>query len=189
MNSFPFELILASGSPRRKQLLEHIVTNFKIAKTDADETIPNHLFGAEAARYLAEVKSKAYGDVAAGQVVLTADTIVCLDKTMLNKPADYQEAFDMLSTLSGKTHEVITGVCLRSAQYNTCFHATTRVTFKTLSKEEIDYYIRTYEPFDKAGAYGIQEWIGLIGITSIEGSYFNVVGLPVNKVYEALRAF
>jgi septum formation protein len=189
MNSFPFDLILGSGSPRRKDLLSSIKLSFEVRKSDADETIPDHLHGENAALYLAEVKSKAFGLLNDKTVLLTADTIVCLGQDILNKPKDHAEAFNMLSSLSGKTHHVITAVCLRSSQRSHAFHVSTAVSFKSLLPEEINYYIEQYQPYDKAGSYGIQEWIGLIGIERIEGSYFNVVGLPVKEVYEALLTF
>lgn len=181
-------LLLASNSPRRKELLAGLGFEFKIKVKEVHEDFPEHLKRAEVAEYLASHKADAYQDDLQHEVLLTADTIVCLDERILNKPANYEEAFEMLSALSGRQHEVITGVCLLMKERKVVFHDTTKVYFKELAEAEIDYYIRNYKPFDKAGAYGIQEWIGMIGIERIEGSYFNVVGLPVQKLYSQLKA-
>lgn len=189
MIELPYKLILASGSPRRKQLLEEAGFHFTIEKTDAEEAFPPHLKREEVARYLAMYKSEQFRELSPDELLITADTIVCLEDDILNKPSDYKEAFSMLNKLSGRKHEVITAVCFRTSVINTTIHVITSVYFKPLSAEEIDYYIRHFEPYDKAGGYGIQEWIGLIGITRIEGSYFNVVGLPVKEVYEILKSF
>ncbi|WP_242918877.1 Maf family nucleotide pyrophosphatase [Pontibacter liquoris] len=181
-------LLLASNSPRRKELLAGLGLAFEVRVKEVSEDFPEHLKGAEVAEYLASHKAAAYAAEITNQVLLTADTIVCLGDRILNKPQNYEEAFVMLRSLSGTSHEVITGVCLLTQHQKVIFSDSTRVYFKALSDEEIHYYITHYKPFDKAGAYGIQEWIGKIGITRLEGSYFNVVGLPVQKLYEQLVA-
>lgn len=179
-------LLLASNSPRRKELLTGLGLDFIVRVKDVHEDFPNDLKGAEVAEYLASHKADAYKDSLSDEVVITADTIVCLGDRILNKPQTHHEAAEMLRALSGKSHEVITGVCLLSKEGKSVFHDTTKVYFKELADSEIDFYINHYKPFDKAGAYGIQEWIGMMGIERIEGSYFNVVGLPVQKLYAKL---
>lgn len=181
-------LLLASNSPRRKELLTGLGLNFQIKVKEVHEDFPEHLKRAEVAEYLASHKADAYQHDLKNEILLTADTIVCLGERILNKPANYEEAFEMLSDLSGTSHEVITGVCILMKERKAVFHDITKVFFKKLTKTEIDYYIRNFQPFDKAGAYGIQEWIGMIGIERIEGSYFNVVGLPVQKLYNQFKA-
>ena len=179
-------LLLASNSPRRKELLASMGLQFDVLVKDVEEEFPEHLQREEIAVYLASHKADQYDAELQNQLLITADTIVCLGNKVLNKPTDQAEAFTMLRSLSGTSHEVITGVCLFSSDNKTVFHDTTKVYFKELTDEEINYYITNYKPFDKAGAYGIQEWIGMIGIERIEGSYFNVVGLPVQKLYQQL---
>ncbi len=179
-------LLLASNSPRRKELLAGLGLTFDVFVKEVEEDYPAELKGSEVATYLAAHKADQYYDDLSDQILITADTIVCLADDVLNKPADYDEAFRMLTSLSGKSHEVITGVCILTRDHKEVFFDTTKVYFKELSEQEIDYYITNYKPFDKAGAYGIQEWIGKIGIERIEGSYFNVVGLPVQKLYSHL---
>ncbi|WP_161887725.1 Maf family nucleotide pyrophosphatase [Pontibacter russatus] len=181
-------LLLASNSPRRKELLASLGLTFEVKVKEVHEDFPEHLQRAEVAEYLASHKAEAYREDLQEEAIITADTIVCLGDRVLNKPADYAEAFEMLQALSGIGHEVITGVCVLTKDQKSVFHDTTKVFFKTLSEAEIDYYITHYKPYDKAGAYGIQEWIGMIGIERIEGSYFNVVGLPVQKLYIQLQA-
>lgn len=181
-------LLLASNSPRRKELLAGLGLSFEIKVKEVYEDFPEHLKRTEVAEYLASHKADAYQDDLQDEVLLTADTIVCLGERILNKPANYEEAYEMLQALSGKQHEVITGVCVLMKERKTVFHDTTKVYFKELTEQEINYYITNYKPYDKAGAYGIQEWIGMIGIERIEGSYFNVVGLPVQKLYTQLKA-
>jgi septum formation protein len=176
-------LLLASNSPRRKELLAGLGLTFEVRVKEIHEDFPEHLKRAEVAEYLASHKADAYIDDLRGEAIITADTIVCLGDRILNKPANYQEAFEMLQALSGTTHEVITGVCVLTKEQKAVFHDITKVHFKQLTDGEINYYIANYKPYDKAGAYGIQEWIGMIGIERIEGSYFNVVGLPVQKLY------
>ncbi len=180
-------ILLASNSPRRKQLLSDLGLAFEVRVKEVNEDFPEQLQREQVAEFLAAHKADAYVADLQNEVLITADTIVCLGERILNKPADAAEAFAMLRALSGTHHEVITGVCLLTRESKTVFHDVTKVYFKELSDEEIQYYIEHYQPFDKAGAYGIQEWIGKIGIEKIEGSYFNVVGLPVQKLYTYLR--
>ncbi len=182
--------ILASGSPRRKELLTNLGLTFTTKVKDVDETYPPELERAEVAEYLAAHKASAYRqDLASEDVIITADTIVCLDDKILNKPYDHAEATRMLTQLSGRSHEVYTGVCLLSLEKSVVFHAETTVHFRDLTRDEIDYYVNTYKPFDKAGAYGAQDWLGMVGIERMEGSYFNVMGLPVHRLYTELLDF
>lgn len=182
------KLILSSNSPRRKELLAGLDLPFEVRLLDGiDESYPDSLPVELTAEYIAHKKSLAY-EVAPDEVLITADTIVVVDNKILGKPADAEKATQMLNFLSGKSHRVITGVCLKSYDKQRCFSVISEVTFKQLSAQEIDYYVKKYKPFDKAGAYGIQEWIGYIGVTSLSGSYFNVMGLPVQRIYEELRS-
>ena len=182
--------ILASRSPRRQQLLKELGLKFDVVIKDYIEDYPVSLSGAGIAEYLAHNKALHFkGIISDNDIVITADTIVWCDNRVLDKPSGFKEAFDILSTISGKTHDVITGVNFLSNFGEHTFSETTRVTFDHLSDEEIKYYIQEFKPFDKAGAYGIQEWIGLVGIRSIEGSYFNVMGLPVQKLYTELKRY
>ena len=182
-------LILSSNSPRRKELLAGLDIPFEVRVIeDIDESYPDTLPTGEIAEYIAQKKAAAY-EVGNDEVLITADTIVVLDDQILGKPADAEEAKQMLRSLSGKTHHVITGVCLKSRDLQHHFSVISEVTFKTLAEEEISYYVENYKPFDKAGAYGIQEWIGYIGVTGLSGSYFNVMGLPVQRIYEELKKF
>ncbi|WP_317170480.1 Maf family nucleotide pyrophosphatase [Hymenobacter terrestris] len=184
-------LVLASGSPRRRQLLSDLGLDYEIRLREVDESFPDHLRRAEIAEYLAAHKAAAYApDLAPDEIVLTADTIVCLDDDVLNKPADEAEAVAMLQRLQGCAHEVYTGVCLLAADgRQVVFADETRVHFRALSTAEIEHYVRYYQPFDKAGSYGAQDWIGMVAITRLEGSYFNVMGLPVHRVWEELAGF
>lgn len=183
------KLILSSNSPRRKELLAGLDIPFEVLVMDGiDETYPNTLPTNEIAEFIARKKAEAY-TVDNGEVVITADTIVVLEDKVMGKPADEAEASEMLRMLSGKTHHVITGVCLKGYDKQKSFSVFSEVTFKKLTEEEINYYVSNYKPFDKAGAYGIQEWIGYIGVTSLKGSYFNVMGLPVQRIYEELKLF
>jgi septum formation protein len=181
-------LVLASNSPRRRQLLADLGLHYEIRLQEVDESFPAHLVRAEVAEYLAAHKAAAYrATLASDEVVLTADTIVCLDNDVLNKPADEAEAVQMLTRLQGRAHDVYTGVCLLTgAGQRVVFSDQTRVYFRALSAAEIEFYVRQYKPFDKAGAYGAQDWIGMVAVTRLEGSYFNVMGLPVHKVWEEL---
>lgn len=184
------ELILASGSPRRRQLLQELGLIFSVQSKDIPEDFPENMPAAEVPVYLAYKKAKAFSeDEILGKVILTADTVVILNGKVLNKPATETEAFEMLSTLSGQKHEVVTGVCLRTSNAVKTFSDSTFVHFRPLTEAEIWHYIRQYKPFDKAGAYGAQEWMGMVAVERIEGSYFNVMGLPVHKVYTALTEF
>jgi septum formation protein len=180
-------ILLASNSPRRKELLSGLGIQFEVRVKEVHEDFPEHLQREQVAEFLASHKADAYIADLQDEVLITADTIVCLGERILNKPGNDSEAFEMLRALSGTHHEVITGVCILTKNSKTIFHDVTKVYFKELSNEEILYYIEHYQPFDKAGAYGIQEWIGKIGIEKIEGSYFNVVGLPVQKLYTYLK--
>lgn len=186
-----FKVILASNSPRRKELLAGLDIDFEVRVIpDIDEDYPDHLETAEIASYIAKKKAEAYrATMAADELVITADTIVVLDDEVMGKPHDEEEARRMLRALSGRTHQVITGVTLTTLERCQSFSVTTDVTFKQLEDAEIDYYVSRYQPMDKAGAYGIQEWIGHIGVTAMNGSYFNVMGLPVQRIYEALKMF
>lgn len=177
-------LLLASNSPRRRELLGGLDIPMEVVKLkDIDETHPEGLAGGEIPLHIARLKMSAYDmPLADDEVLITADTIVWVDGQELGKPKDAADAGRMLRLLSGKTHQVFTGVCLRSAQDHREFVSQTDVTFAELTDEQIHYYIETYRPFDKAGAYGIQEWIGYVGCTRLEGSYFNVMGLPVQRL-------
>ena len=185
-----YKIILASGSPRRSQLMLDAGFRFEIRKKDVEEVYPSGLDIASVPEYLAKLKAAAFrGELKEDELVVTADTVVCVDAKILGKPHNRETAISMLETLSGKKHTVITGVCLTTSQKKESFSVHTDVYFKRLTAEEITYYVDNYKPFDKAGAYGIQEWIGYIGIERIEGSFYNVMGLPVQKLYEALQRF
>lgn len=189
MSSTP-HLILASNSPRRKQLLSELGFEFSVRTCPVDEDFPNDMPASDVAEFLARKKNQANRAIASdNEVVITADTVVIRGQDILNKPEDAQEAYDMIKSLSGRSHDVVTGVCISGREQLQSFSVRTVVHFAELSDEEIHFYIKTAEPFDKAGAYGIQEWIGMIGVTGIEGSYSNVVGLPTREVYEGLRNF
>lgn len=185
-----YEIILASKSPRRQQLLNDLGLKFSIQSMDIPEVFPEGLEMNEIPVYLAELKATAFLPLLKkNQLIITADTIVWLNGQVMNKPADYDDGFRMLKDLSGKKHQVLTGVCLITTEKKVSFYASTDVWFKQLSDEEIHYYLENFRPYDKAGAYGIQEWIGYIGIHRIEGSFFNVMGLPIQSVFEHLKAF
>ncbi len=183
-----YKLILASNSPRRKELLAGLGVPFEVrVLQDIDEHYPENLPVNEVARYIAKEKADAYRRIVApDELIITADTVVIVGDEILGKPMDEADAVRMLRLLSGRTHQVTTGVCLLTAEKERCFDVTTDVTFKTLTDEEIHYYVNRYRPFDKAGAYGIQEWIGYIGVTGLNGSYYNVMGLPVQRIYQEL---
>lgn len=183
-----YKLILASNSPRRRELLAGLDLDFTVrVLPDIDESYPDTLDTCDIAQYIAEKKANAYREsIADDELVITADTIVVCDDRVLGKPADADEAHSMLRMLSGRTHEVITGVCLTTHKKTRAFSVTTQVTFDNLTDEQIDYYITHYRPFDKAGAYGIQEWIGYVGVSDLHGSYFNVMGLPVQRICKEL---
>lgn len=179
-------LILASSSPRRQYLMREAGFTFTVEKPEVDESFPNDLPVEQVARYLAVKKAEAFRPSLKDEIVVTADTVVILDGKILNKPADRPEAISMLSQLSGKTHIVMTGVCILSAEKEVSFDDTTQVLFNTLSHSEIVYYVDHFTPYDKAGAYGAQDFIGMIAIERIEGSYFTVMGMPIHKVYQYL---
>jgi septum formation protein len=180
-------LILASGSPRRQQFFKDLDLDFEIRLKEIEELYPDHLKAEEITNFLAELKAKAFdNELANKELLITSDTIVWLKDKALGKPKDYEDAFQILKSLSNETHEVITSVCFKTIDSIETIFDVTKVTFNILSDDAIRYYLDTYKPFDKAGAYGIQDWIGLIGISKIEGSYTNVVGLPTEKVYKYL---
>ncbi|MBQ8154433.1 MAG: septum formation protein Maf [Prevotella sp.] len=191
MVSDRYHIILASNSPRRKELLGGLDIPFEVRVLDGiDESYPEDLPTKEIAGYISKKKAAAYQQtIAADELIITADTIVILGQKVMGKPKDAEEAKRMLHELSGQTHQVITGVCLTTKEKQVSFSVETDVTFKKLTDEEVNYYVDHYRPFDKAGAYGIQEWIGHVGVTGMNGSYFNVMGLPVQRIYEALKAF
>ncbi len=186
-----YKVILASNSPRRRELLAGLGLQFEVrVLADIDENYPPTLPATQIAKYIAHKKAEANRAIMAkNEMIITADTIVVVDDMVMGKPTDDADAIRMLSTLSGKTHKVITGVCITTLNKQTVFDVTTGVTFKTLTDEEINYYITHFHPTDKAGAYGIQEWIGYIGVTGLEGSYYNVMGLPVQRIYDELCEF
>jgi septum formation protein len=185
-----YRIILASRSPRRQQLLRELGLNFEIVIKDYKETYPEGLGGEEIAQYVARKKAILFrNEISDNEIVITADTIVWCKARVLGKPLNSEDAIRMLKEISGDTHEVITGVCLYSSSKEKTFSVSTKVTFDRLSEEEIIYYVEKFEPLDKAGAYGIQEWIGIIGCSHIEGSYYNVVGLPVQRLYKELQDF
>lgn len=180
-------IILASGSPRRQEFFKNLDLNFEIRLKEIEEIFPDTLQSLEITDYLAQLKAAAFdGDLLENELLITSDTLVWLYNEALGKPKNYQDAFEMLQKLSNQTHEVITSVCFKTKYLTNTINDITKVTFGALSDEAITYYLDHYKPFDKAGSYGIQEWIGLIGITKIEGSYTNVVGLPTEKVYRYL---
>lgn len=185
------KIILASRSPRRHRLLKELGLEFDIQVVDVEEVYPKGLKREEIPVYLAKLKADAFPalGITDDQLVITADTIVWLNGKVLQKPVDREDAVRILKELSGNMHEVFSGVCLKSKNKTTSFHACSEVFFRELQKEEIEYYVDTYKPFDKAGAYGIQEWIGYIGIEKITGSFFNVMGLPTQKLYDELLKF
>jgi septum formation protein len=185
-----FRIILASQSPRRQQLLRDLGLKFDIVVRDYDESFPAGLGGTEIALYVAEQKAMLFSNsIAENEIVIAADTIVWCNGNVLGKPTNKEDARRILSEISGNTHEVITAVALLSSFKKVIFYDSTKVTFEPLSEKEIDYYIENFKPYDKAGAYGIQEWIGIIACSRIEGSYFNVVGLPVQRLYKELQNF
>ena len=184
------KIILGSASPRRQELLRSIINDFEIKISDLKEKYPKNLKGKEISEFLAIQKSDVFSiKIKTNEILITADTIVIKGERILNKPENKTQAKEMLAFLSDSDHKVITSVCLRDQQKKLVFSSITKVFFKPLSDVEINYYVEKYKPLDKAGGYGIQEWIGLIGITKIEGSYFNVVGLPIEELYQKLIQF
>jgi septum formation protein len=186
-----YRILLASNSPRRKELLAGLDIDYDVvALPDVDESYPADLAHSEIPTFIARQKAAAYlSHLAENTLLITADTIVWLDDEVYGKPVDEADAIEMLRTLSGKTHEVITGVCLTTQEKQLSFHAVAKVTFATLSDEEIRYYVTKYKPYDKAGSYGVQEWIGYIGVKEIHGSFYNVMGLPIQRLYQELKKF
>ena len=186
-----YHLILASNSPRRQELLKGLDWPFEVrGKAGIDETYPDDLSAEEVPLYLSKLKAKAYcAELQPEELLSTADTIVVVGNRILGKPRNAADAKTMLALLSGRTHQVVTGVSLTTQHKQVAFKVVTDVTFKALSQTEINYYVDTYKPLDKAGAYGVQEWIGYIGVTALNGSYYNVMGLPVQRVYEELQRF
>ncbi len=184
-----YKIILASGSPRRKELLDGLGLNYEVRLLpDIDESYDEALSGEDIPIAISRKKSDAYrGTITRDELVITADTIVYLDGEVLGKPHSEEDARMMLRKLSGRTHEVITGVTLLTTEFQRSFACTTRVTFARLTEEEIMHYVSHYHPMDKAGSYGVQEWIGYIGVTNIDGSYYNVMGLPVQRLYTELK--
>lgn len=191
MTEIPYKIVLASASPRRKELLAGLDIDYSIRVLDnIDESSPSHLQGEDIPLFISGKKADAYMETLANdELLITADTIVYVDNEVLGKPTTPQDAVNMLKKLSGKWHQVITGVVLSTKEKRHSFAVTTQVKFAELTEVEIEYYVNRYSPLDKAGAYGIQEWIGYIGVERIEGSYFNVVGLPVQRLYQELKQF
>lgn len=182
-------IILASGSPRRQQFLKDLNLNFTIQLKEVEEIYPKHLKGKAIVKYLAKLKSRPFVNLKENDILITADTIVWHEGKMLGKPKTEKDAISMIKSLSGKRHKVYSAVCLKSANKEIVFSDVTKVIFNELSKEEIVYYVKKFKPLDKAGSYGIQEWIGLIGVKKIKGSYFNVMGFPVHKFYKEILKF
>ncbi len=195
MEKLPFlqnyKIVLASNSPRRKELLGGLNIDFEVRIIpDIDESYPLDLPIREIAEYIATKKSKVYiPTLKENELLITADTIVSCGGKLLGKPSGYEDAVNMLHELSGRVHEVITGVCVYSKQKSTCFSTTSEVCFANLTDEEIRFYVEQYQPYDKAGAYGIQEWIGYVAVESIKGSFYNVMGLPIQRLYQELKQF
>ena len=183
-----YKVILASGSPRRRELMAGLGVNYEVRiLPDVDESYPDTLQGEEIPLYIAKEKADAYIPMMQpDELIITADTIVWLDGKVLGKPRDRDDALQMLRTMSGRTHKVFTGVCITTTDWQRSFTAQTEVRFATLSEDEIIYYVDNFKPMDKAGAYGVQEWIGFIGVENISGSYYNIMGLPVQKLYREL---
>jgi septum formation protein len=183
-----YNIILASQSPRRAELLAGLNIPFEIKVIDIEESYPSQLVGVDIPMYLAEKKADAFaGQMKENSLLITADTIVWHEGRVFGKPKDKADAIDMLKSLSGKTHQVITGVCISTFNKRKTFHAISEVRFASFLSEEIEYYLHNFKPYDKAGAYGVQEWIGFIGVEHIEGSYFNVMGLPIQRLYTELK--
>jgi septum formation protein len=190
LKNFPYQLILGSNSPRRQELLKSLGFNFLIKPINADESFPANLKAEDIPLYLAEKKADAYPeDLTENQILITSDTIVWCEGKVYNKPANFVEGKQMLEALSGKMHEVYTAICLKSGNKQTTFFDVSKVYFKKFKPEEIEYYLINYKPYDKAGAYGVQDWLGYIGIEKIEGSFYNVMGLPVKELYDELIKF
>ncbi len=182
------KILLASQSPRRQELLKGLDIDFEIVKIEADESFPEHLVREEITEFISKTKSESFRPLDSDEILITADTLVWLENEILGKPKNQEEAIEMLSLLSDSTHEVFTSVTVKSIRNIITFSDTTQVTFSAISEDEINYYIENYKPFDKAGAYGIQEWIGFAKISRIQGCYYNVMGLPLHKLYSVLES-
>ncbi|MDP2060275.1 MAG: Maf-like protein [Flavobacteriaceae bacterium] len=186
LEKFPYQIILGSGSPRRQQFLKELGIPFSIRLKSVEEIFPNDLKDKEIPIYLSKLKAAAFENLSEDELLITSDTIVWLENEALGKANSAEEASQMLRRLSGKTHEVITAICFTTKHNQTIVHDVTKVTFENFDDREIDFYINHFKPFDKAGAYGIQDWIGLVGVKRLEGSYFNVMGLPTHVLYQTL---
>ncbi|MBR5216518.1 MAG: septum formation protein Maf [Bacteroidales bacterium] len=186
-----YNIVLASKSPRRQELMKGIGLEFSVITKDVDESYPSNMSVYDVAPFLSLKKAKAFNDdeLPENYMVITADTVVIVDDMIFGKPKDEADARVMLGRISGKKHSVITGVTIRTSDKVKTFSVVSKVSFETLDQEEIDYYVNNFRPYDKAGAYGIQEWIGYIGVNHVEGSYFNVMGLPTQKLYKMLKTF
>lgn len=181
-----YNILLASGSPRRQNFFKELDIDFTIDVREVEEVYPSHLQEAEITDYLADLKSKAFPNLNENDLLITSDTIVWFEGKAIGKPKDKEDAFQMLRSMSGKAHQVFTSVSIKSKDFQKIFNDKTTVSFGILSDEEINYYLEAYQPYDKAGSYGIQDWIGMIAVSNMEGSYFNVMGLPVHKLYKEL---
>ena len=184
-----YNIILASGSPRRQQFLKDLNLDFSIQLKEVEEIYPPHLKGKEITDFLAELKSNAFTNLKKNDILITSDTIVWLDNKAIGKPKNKQEAITIFKEISGKKHQVYTSICIKTSTDIKIINDKTDVYFKDLNDDEINYYLDNFQPYDKAGGYGIQDWIGLIGVEKIDGSYFNVMGLPVHKLYTELLKF
>lgn len=186
-----YNIILASKSPRRQELLKGIGLLFSVMTKDVDESFSSEMSVYDVAPFLSYKKAKAFeeSELPENYMVITADTVVIVGDTILGKPKDFDEACNMLRLISGKKHSVVTGVTVHTKEKTKTFSVTSKVSFEVLDEDEINYYVNMYKPFDKAGSYGIQEWIGYVGVNSVEGSYFNVMGLPTQKLYQILKRF
>ena len=186
-----YNIVLASKSPRRQELLKGIGVDFTILTKEVDESFPSRLQLIDVAPFLSLKKAKAFEDAELPEnyMVITADTVVIVENEILGKPKDRDDAVRMMKLLSGKVHKVVTGVTVHTKEKTKTFSVTSKVTFETLDNQEVDYYIDNFKPYDKAGAYGVQEWIGYIGVSNVEGSYYNVMGLPTQKLYKVLKEF
>ena len=183
-----YNILLASGSPRRQNFFKELDIDFTIDVREVEEVYPSHLQEAEITDYLADLKSKAFPNLNENDLLITSDTIVWFEGKAIGKPKDKEDAFQMLRSMSGKAHQVFTSVSIKSKDFQKIFNDKTTVSFGILTDEEINYYLEAYQPYDKAGSYGIQDWIGMIAVSNMEGSYFNVMGLPVHKLYKELLA-
>jgi len=190
LQSFPYKLILGSASPRRQELLKSLGFSYTLSPVNADEQWPQELKGEQISLFLSKLKSDGFNrPLEKNELLITADTIVWCENKVYNKPLDFEDGKKMLASLAGRMHEVFTSVCLRSADKRVSFTDCSKVFFKPLSEAEIEYYLRNFKPYDKAGAYGVQDWLGYVAIEKIEGSFYNVMGLPVKLLYEHLMDF